>query len=352
MFETRIATTAEEKEAVFRFRYAIYVEEMGRYLTVADHAGRRLVDPEDAWSWIVSTTDDGEVVASTRMTWGGDGFSDRQIRQYGLAPFLAEIPAHHMVVGERTMISAARRGCDLFTVMTEAMPDLCAEHDVRMVFGACEPHLLSFYLRYQRTYAPRNINSAEAGYLIPLISFTNGIESMIGVGDGLGLPRCINGLLDSTGAVTSPMLGDRVEYEREILAAIHQLPDSVFYGMSGDEIAQCTARSNVIRCAEGDRVLKKGGAARNAFVVLSGALEARDDERVVGVILPGEIFGETAHLLQEPRTLDVDALSDETLILSLSEHTLHELTEHHPVVAAKLYRNISRTLSLRMCRAR
>ena len=36
--EIRTADTDEEREAVYRFRYAVYVEEMGRYRATADHA--------------------------------------------------------------------------------------------------------------------------------------------------------------------------------------------------------------------------------------------------------------------------------------------------------------------------
>ena len=38
------AETAEEKEAIYRFRYEIYVEEMGRYRSIADHERRLLID--------------------------------------------------------------------------------------------------------------------------------------------------------------------------------------------------------------------------------------------------------------------------------------------------------------------
>ena len=41
------ARTEEEKEAVYRFRYEVYVAEMGRYQNVADHKRRRFREPED-----------------------------------------------------------------------------------------------------------------------------------------------------------------------------------------------------------------------------------------------------------------------------------------------------------------
>jgi hypothetical protein len=41
------AETEEEKNAVYRFRYDIYVTEMGRYGQAADHARKHLKEPED-----------------------------------------------------------------------------------------------------------------------------------------------------------------------------------------------------------------------------------------------------------------------------------------------------------------
>ena len=35
-----LAETEAEKQAVYRFRYDVYVEEMGRYRGVADHENR------------------------------------------------------------------------------------------------------------------------------------------------------------------------------------------------------------------------------------------------------------------------------------------------------------------------
>ena len=70
----------------------------------------RFAEPEDEHSWICYARDGDEVVAATRMTWGGDGFSDRQIDQYQLAPFLAELPADVMGVGERNTVLPSHRG--------------------------------------------------------------------------------------------------------------------------------------------------------------------------------------------------------------------------------------------------
>src|SRR5205823_6119550 len=60
-----MAETEEEKLAVYRFRYDVYVEEMGRYGAVADHVRRLLVEPEDETARIFFAAQEGEVVATS-----------------------------------------------------------------------------------------------------------------------------------------------------------------------------------------------------------------------------------------------------------------------------------------------
>jgi hypothetical protein len=88
------AVSDEEREELYRFRYSIYVEELRRYGGIADHARRLLVEPEDAHSILYGAREAREIVATARLTLGADGLSDRQIEQYRLAPFLAEVPAN------------------------------------------------------------------------------------------------------------------------------------------------------------------------------------------------------------------------------------------------------------------
>jgi hypothetical protein len=359
-FHFGLAETPDEREAVFRFRYSVYVEEMGRYQDTADHANRRLVEPEDDHSLIFFATDGSDVVATCRLTWGGDGFSERQIRQYSLQPFLDELPHTVMAVGERAMVEPQHRGSGLLDDLMAHARELTDDYDVRIVFGACEPHLLSLYLGMgQRTYADKNINSGEAGYLIPLVSLPKGVDSLIGLGDAshdpTGVPTCVGRILSSEGgAVLSPMLIEPTKYWGEVNDALQALEHrgiGAFDSFTEDEVERCLSRSNIIECDTGDHVLKKGGVARNIFVVLDGTLEVRDGDRMVGVLSRGEVFGEIAFLLERPRGLDVYAATDGARVLSLSEGTLRKMIADDPVVAAKLLFNVSRMLCLRLIKA-
>ena len=351
-------TTAEEAREVQHLRYRVYVEEMGRYRGHADHEQQLLAEPEDEHSWLFYARDGDEVVGAGRMTWGGDGFSDRQIDQYRLAPFLDELPVELLAVGERTMVLARYRGSDLLHSMMDSGQPFIDSHDIRAVFGCCEPHLLGLYIGMgQRPYADHNINSEDAGYLIPLVSFVPDADALRGLGRGSGtdeLPRCVAKALAGAGSVRSSVLLRPDDYLGEIrrtLEHLHVQPISAFDGLSDDEAQRCVARSNIIECARGDRLLKRGGAARNIFVVLSGTLEVLDDDRVVGVLGPGDVFGEMAFLLERPRTFDVDAATDGVRVLSLSEGALRRMIAEDPVVAAKVLMNIARMLCVRLIKA-
>jgi hypothetical protein len=352
-FEVGEAATPEEKEAVYRFRYSVYVEEMGRYQDTADHAGRRLVEPEDDESWIFYAREGDDVVGTARLSWGLRGFSARQVDEYSLDPFLTEVAREHLAIGERVMVTPRVRGTGLVDELLAVRNDVAVANDVRIQFSCCEPHLLSLYLgQGRRTYAKKNINSPEAGYLIPLVVFPQGTD-VLADGPGGTLPDCVAQVLAGGGAVLSPLMAGTADYDDQLRATLHEIEAediSAFHGFTDDEVERCLARSNVIECAAGDRVLKKGGVARNVFVVLEGTLEVRDGDRVVAVLREGDAFGEMAFLLEQPRFADTYAVSDGARVLSLSEHTLREMIADDPTVAAKLLMNISKMLAVRLTR--
>lgn len=351
------ASTGAAIEAVQRLRYAVYVEEMDRYHDVDGSAYGRFAEPEDEHSWIFYARDGEDVVAATRITWGADGFSDRQIDQYQLAPFLAELPAGVMAVGERNSVLPAYRGTGVLDELATQTGGLIAAHDIRVVFGCCEPHLLSLYLKMgQQPYASKNVNSPSAGYLIPLIAFVPGPEALHGVGPTTApgeLPACIKAVLMRDASIRSEVLSAPEEYWSEIGRTLDELDAqrfSVFDGFTDDEAKRCIARSTIIECAAGDRVLKRGGTARNIFVVLDGTLEVRDDDTIVNVLTAGDAFGEMAFLLERPRSFDVDAATDHTRILSLSEGALRGMIAEDATIAAKLLLNLSKMLCVKLIR--
>ncbi len=357
------AETEDEKQAVYRFRYDVYVEEMGRYGATADHANRRLVEPEDATARIFYAAEDGAVVATSRFCWGGDApFSTRLIEHYQLAPFLAEMAPERIAVGERGMVVPRLRGSEIFRELGHFTRHFISKNRIELIFGACEPHLLSLYVGQGcRTFSTRNVNSKEAGFLIPIVTVVEDVEYLrrIGApgaatavdwGDDARIPDCVDRLITNGGNVISQRLTASGAFWAEVHTALDDLAGvrvAPFDGLSEEQAQRSLSKSNILSCAAGDRVLKKGGVARNMFVVLDGTLEVRDGDTLVRVLSAGDIVGEMAFLLERPRTADVYAATD-ARILSFSEGTLRKLIETDPDVAAHLLLNVSKMLCLRI----
>ena len=360
----REAVTPEERDEVFRFRYQVYVEEMGRYRSVADHEGRKLIEADDATARLYYAADGERPVGAMRHNWGGDApFSERQVAQYSLAPFLERIPADEIIVGERFMVAPSQRGTDLIFNLFRTYLDFVNTKRIQLIFGDCEPHLLNLYLGMGfRTYAATNVNSAETGYLIPLVMVPEDLDYMRQIKSPLikvlkdfagdaRVPACLAELLGG-GAVTSQSLTQRGRYWAQIDQAMKlaENPTHLFDGLSDEEQQRCLTKSNAIECQAGDHLIKKGNVAQNMFVVLAGALEVRVDGALVNVCGSGDIVGEMAFLLESPRSADVFAAADGTRVLSLSESNLKSLIAEDPGLAAKLLLNLSKLLSYKILR--
>ncbi|MEE2776955.1 MAG: hypothetical protein VYE73_09365, partial [Acidobacteriota bacterium] len=93
------ACSDEERTAIYRLRYDIYVQEMGRYQSIADHERRWLVE---------------EVDGDSRLFLARDG---------------------DQVVGERFMVLPDYRGSDLTMRFFEAQNRFANERRVQLCFG-------------------------------------------------------------------------------------------------------------------------------------------------------------------------------------------------------------------------
>ncbi len=358
------ALSAKERDAVYQFRYRIYVEEMDRYRSIADHETKRLFEPDDETSHIFHALLDDEVVGTMRLTWGGDGaLNDRHIEQYDLEPFLAKVTPEKIVVGERFMIEPSFRGSDLLFRLFTSYLSFVNERRIQLVFGDCEPHLLNVYQGLGfRPYTKRNVNSPETGYLVPLVLVPEDLDylrdikspvvpSLADFGDDAQVPDELDELLAGGAGVLSQRLISMPTYWAALANSLTRFEDgrtTIFDGLSDDEIQLCLAKSNVIECSPGDRVIKKGNVAQNMFVILSGTLEVRADNQVKAILSAGDMVGDIAFFLGLPRTLDVYAATDDVRVISLSESTLRSLMEGEPTIAAKLLQNITKMLCFRL----
>lgn len=110
------------------------------------------------------------------------------------------------------------------------------------------------------------------------------------------------------------------------------------------ELAKLLVGSRLAKPARGKRILAKGSRGSDLYMVLSGAVEVRHDERSVAVLGEGEVFGEVGLLLDVERTADVYAATDDVAVLRLDEASLTKLFESDPAMGGRLALGLAKAL--------
>jgi hypothetical protein len=357
--------TDAEREEVYRFRYDIYVEEMGRYGDVADHQGRRLVEPDDELAQLNLIRYEGRVIGTARLSCGAvpGALNQRIVEQYDLQPFLDAVPHEHLAVGERLMFPPEYRGGPLlFKFISESLMEF-RKMGIQLFFGDCEPHLLNPYQSMgYRPYTRRHVNKPETGYLIPIVFVTGDLDYLKSIGSPLwgvlkddgadpGVPENLDELLAGTKSILSYRLDSKGEewallQERIREVGFQEL--SLFGGMSDEEIEACLQKSVRIDCQKGDTLIKKGNPAKNLYAVIQGNLEVKSGDEIVAVRSAGDIIGEIAFFMALPRTMDVVAATDDVEVVSFSQSALRKLIKTQPEAATKLLFNMSKLLCMKV----
>ena len=142
----RAVRSQEEREAVFAFRYTVYVEEMRRAEPNADHVARRIVDPLDATGHLIAAFRDGRIVGTVRVNLARDSDVSAYEAPYGMAHFA---PYHPSATGIVTKLMVARnyRRSTVAARLARACYEFGVGKGVAFSFIDCNPHLKPFFER-------------------------------------------------------------------------------------------------------------------------------------------------------------------------------------------------------------
>ena len=126
MVELFLNAFDECPRAVFEFRYKVYVEEMGRRQTYADHDARTIIDPMDATAHHGYAVEDGNIVAVIRLNFVRDGNVDPYYQFYEIDQ-LPETEQSLTTICTRNMIAPSHRGTSLSFRMLKLMYELALD---------------------------------------------------------------------------------------------------------------------------------------------------------------------------------------------------------------------------------
>ena len=349
----KMAATDAEREAIYRLRYEVYVEEMNIFGAVADHERRMLIDPNDADARLMYATVDGEYVGTLRLNLGKDApFSDEFEQTYNFERFRPAASDEQMMAITRFMVKGSYRNSPVAFQLIAECAHVGLREGIEVAFCDCQPHLIRFYQRIGfRGYECPVYNDPEFGIMVPHafvygdVDYLKSIRSPVHAifADGPAYPdagRRLNALLGQT----------NVRDIEHVDTDAYDVP--FFEGFEAKEAKKITSRGYVFDVAPGDRVIRQGQTARTVFVVLSGSLELCNEDGLCTVAHPGDVVGEPAFLLATRRIADVYAGAEGARVLSLDEGRLQRLVDKPSPLTAMLLLNLSKALARKMAAMR
>jgi Cyclic nucleotide-binding domain/Acetyltransferase (GNAT) domain len=364
--QVHIAETEDERDAVFRFRYSVYVEELGRKLGNADHRSRRVHDEEDdkPYSMLLYTVDDDGTLSGTIRVrhWRPGEVPDKDWQAFSMERFEGLADLGIAEVG-RLMIKPDRRGQLGLVSISCALYQLAAtDFEIDAAFINCATGLVRHYrLLGFRTYAGRLVPTPD-GIEVPLVLFpsdrgylehagsflTPFVDAFYGPDGRQPIDLApYAALLDADSApvqVDPAVVLDRVGRLR---AATGQQP-RMLDALSEQTVRKITDRGFLMTVPAGELLTEKGLAQREVFVILDGVFEVVDDGRRLRVLGRGDVLGEVGFFGTSGRRSASVLAATEGQVLVLRRHFLDELREQDPACAAEILFELARALADRM----
>ena len=350
------AQTDAEIDEIYRLRYEVYVEEMQIFGDVADHQMRMLYDDNDTNCRLLYAKVNGEIVASMRLNLGKDApFTDELKDTYNLERFLHAISYDQMLVLTRFMVRKDYRGSSIAHQMICKVGELSLKEHIEISVCDCQPHLVRYYQRIGfRSYECDIYNDPEFGIMIPLAFINGDLEYLKAIRSPLKSifehRACNTPLVDqciSTLGVASVQNVCDINLDNPT-TLLDQLCNStpLFEGLDQEAINSFINQGHLLSLTKGDRLIRKGQTAQTLFILLSGCLEVKDDDRLIGRLYSGAIVGELSLLLSTRRTTDVYVGEAGATIISLEENRFKKKLKLKS--SSGLLLNLSKTLASKL----
>ena len=209
MAEIRLAESEEERLAVYRFRYSIYVEEMGISESSADHAGKLISDSLDgAAAMILAAWDGDRVIGTTRSNLIRDGGISDYLEYYRLLDLAPDALAESSIT-TRLMVHPEFRRTTLSARLACERSRWGLSQGIRANFIDCDPNNHPYF--------------TALGYKVVLDDF---IHPEFGLGFLLRLDLCDLEHLEKVRSpfrrILSAWLAEREKSPAELIENCHQ----------------------------------------------------------------------------------------------------------------------------------
>jgi hypothetical protein len=362
------ATTAAELEAIWEFRFRVYVDELHRKLG-RDARGRAWVhDPEDdqPYTMHLYTRDDEGITGVMRARhWRPGEVPAKDFEMFSMEYFRG---VEQLTTGElgRLMVRPSERGTLLLVSLISAAYELGAGRlNGDLAFLNCAPGLVSLYRRVgARPYDGRLVRTPD-GIEVPMVMVLSDVDFFVQSRSFLvplakryfglqGRPRLEPGrFAELFEAADLPFDVDPDAVWKRFAERVERGGAESFLDTLSAELLRTLAGEGLLlTVSAGELLTEKGLVQREMFVIVDGLFEILDGERRIALLAAGEVVGEHAFFSTAgQRSASVRAAADGRVVV-LRRRFIDGLRKTDPACAAELLFALARVLADRSVTAR
>ena len=354
-----IATTPEEKEAIYRFRYHTYIQEMSKHPREADYDNKLLYDELDKWALLLYAKVGSEVIATKRINIGSIANFPGNVSEFlSLETFLNCSDEHgdsKFAFSTKLMVAPTHRNSPILYMIMAKCYEICCHNQVQFIFGICHSHLLPLYEQVGCRRYYKNIFLPGYGLAFPIVLLADDIQYLRKVRSPLyriarkraALNTKAVEWFDTMFSNNSPSINSQIIKEEELWSILCKrlncLPTKAITLLHG--LSETAAKKflhncgTLVQCYPEDLITFQGDVSYSHNILLSGRLKSLTFQHPSKeYITPGQHFG--AHGLTEhnKHTEDIAAISSAE-ILVLSGICFQKFYHSHPDVAHKIVQN-------------
>jgi len=350
-----IATTLEDKESIYRFRYQTYVEEMDKHFPGIDHHKKLLYDDRDKWALHISAKIGSKLIGTSQINIGKfNDFSREQAETFSLADFqnYPEIADRIFAFITKIMVTPAFRNTPALYLLMAKCAKIVYETNTKFVFGACNFHLLPLYEQLGFYRYTKNFFEPGSGLLVPLVSPINDIHHLHAVRSPLyriARKRCevtttsVDWFYDKF-INNSPIINTQLVTEENLWLALYEqlvYPPtqviSLLHKLTTEEAKIFLHNCGIyVHCYPGDQITTQGDVSYSYNILISGQLKSLTFcHPAKSYATPGQSFGANGLTEHNNHVEDIVATTPAE-ILVLSGIAFQRFYHTHPNIAHKL----------------
>ena len=356
-----IAASEQEKLRIYRLRYQIYVEEMGRELPSADHKNRLVFDEFDEKGFLVYAQSGSEVIGTVRLNIGTTGeFSPQLVRMFHMDVFQEFSNGQHkqkLGFSSKYLVDSAYRRSQAAYLVGVQLYEIYRSEEVQFCFAGCNPYMIPLYERIGFRRFADNFDIPEYGCMVPLVWILEDESHMRTVCSPFlrnarrhrNNPAAANWFLKEF-PTASRFINSRLINEDELWLILKQklgqsplLVISVLTGLTETEAKKFVHIGIIHMYKKGDQIIAPDDLCHEMNILLLGRLEVNNpalgNPNDTVIISPGCLFGRVALSKIEKQIVHVVAVT-EVEYLVISGMAFETFSHQHPTVASKIMNNI------------